>query len=358
MTERIKRGRGLLALFLAFLLPVTTARAAMGGDELSTVIADVSQFVYQAIPSPQVAAVGGEWAVIALARGGYTVEEDYFPGYRDRLEAILAEKNGVLHERKYTEYARAILALSALGQDTRDVGGWDLTLPLADYEKVLRQGLNGPVWALIALDSANYPMPQDPRAATQATRQMYVDEILSRQLANGGWSLGGTENAQADLTAMALQALAPYRDQDAVARAVDRALACMSALQDEWGSYHDQGTPNAESCAQVVVALATLGLEQDDPRFAKNGGSVLDALMRCYIPGQGFSHVPDGSEPSLMASEQGLYALVAVRRTEEGKTGLYDMTDVLKLQTPAPVPADLALRAIQAVLCGLVVTLF
>lgn len=358
MTGKRKWGRVLLALFLAFLLPVGTARAAVGGDELSTVIADVSRYVYQAIPSPQVAAVGGEWAVIALARGGYAAEEDYFSGYCHRLEVTLAEKDGVLHERKYTEYARAVLALSALGQDARAVAGWDLTLPLADYEKVLRQGLNGPVWALIALDSANYPVPQDPQAATQATRQMYVDEILSRQLENGGWSLGGTENAQADLTAMALQALAPYRDQDAVARAVDRALACMSALQDEQGSYHDQGVPNAESCAQVVAALATLGLEQDDPRFVKNGGSVLDALMRCYIPGRGFSHVPGGSEPSLMASEQGLYALVAVHRAEEGKTGLYDMTDVLKRQVPTPLPTDLALRTIQAVLCGLVVTLF
>lgn len=325
-------------------------QAAAGGDELSSVIDDVARYVYEAAPSPQVAAVGGEWAVIGLARSECKVEEAYFSGYCSRLEETLEQKGGVLHERKYTEYARAVLALSALGQDARDVAGWDLTLPLADFDKVLRQGLNGPIWALIALDSANYPMPKAANATTQATRQMYVDEILARQLEDGGWSLSGTERAQPDLTAMALQALAPYRDQDAVALAVDKALACMSSLQDGQGGYCDQGAANAESCAQMVVALAALGVEQDDPRFVKNGNCVLDALMDYYTPGQGFSHGLDSAGPSLMTSEQGLYALVAVRRFEEGKTGLYDMTDVMECQELGPVLTDRAARAIQAVL--------
>lgn len=348
----------MVALFLALLLPATSARAAVGGDALWAVIGDVSQYLYEAVPSPQVAAVGGEWTVIGLARSGCEVGEDYFSGYRNRLENTLTQQGGVLHQRKYTEYARTVLALSALGQDARDVAGWDLTLPLADYDKVLRQGLNGAVWALIALDSASYPMPQNPQAATQATRQMYVDEILTRQLANGGWSLGGAENPQSDLTAMVLQALAPYRDQDAVAQAIEKALTCLSVLQDEKGGYCDQGTINAESCAQMVVALAALGLEQEDPRFVKNGNSALDALMSCYIPGQGFSHTPGSSEPSLMASEQGLYALVAVSRFEEGRAGLYDMTDVMEIQAPAPVLTNLAVRTIRAALWGLAVTIF
>lgn len=345
-----KVGRAFWALLLALLLPVGTARAAVSGDALWAVIDDVARCVQHSVPTPQVAAVGGEWAVIGLARSGCEVEEGYLSGYCDRLEETLVEKNGVLHERKYTEYARAVLAVSALGRDARDVGGWDLTLPLADYGQVLRQGLNGPIWALIALDSANYPMPVDPRTATQATRQMYVDEILARQLPGGGWSLSGAEPAQADLTAMALQALAPYRAQDTVVQAVDRALACLSALQDGQGGYCERGVANAESCAQVVTALATLGIEQDDPRFVKNGSSALDALLGYYTPGQGFSHSPEDTGPSLMASEQGLYALVAVHRLEEDQTGLYDMTDVMDPRDPESPWMDPVARAVQAAL--------
>lgn len=353
MTGGRRGGRGLLALLLVLALPLGTAQAAVS----EAVMDDVSQSVYQSVPSPQPAAVGGEWAVIGLARSGYAVGEGYFSGYCSRLEETLAQKNGVLHERKYTEYARAVLALSALGRDARDVAGWDLTLPLADYDQVLRQGLNGPIWALIALDSAHYPMPRCPQAANQATRQRYVEEILSRQLADGGWSLGGVEDAQIDITAMALQALAPYRDQAAVAEAVDRALACMSALQDGQGGYGDRGAANAESCAQMVVALAALGLEQDDPRFVKNGHSVLDALMGYYTPGNGFSHIPDSGQPDRMTSEQGLYALVSARRFEAGKTSLYDMTDVMDLRRTEPALRDQTLDAIQAVLCCLAVFL-
>lgn len=94
------------------------------------------------------------------------------------------------------------------------MAGYDLTKALGDYDKTIWQGLNGPIWALIALDSRDYPMPVNPEAKTQATRQMYIDRILECQLPDGGWSLfGGTEAAGSgdgvsdpDITGMALQA--------------------------------------------------------------------------------------------------------------------------------------------------------
>lgn len=125
---------------------------------------------------------------------------------------------GVLHEKKYTEYSRLIVALSSIGMDARNVAGYDLTYALGDYDKTIWQGMNGLIWALIALDSRNYPVPQNKEAKTQAIRQMYIDRILDCQLADGGWSLfGGTEAASTgdgvsdpDITGMALQALAKY----------------------------------------------------------------------------------------------------------------------------------------------------
>ena len=151
------------------------------------------------------------------------------------VEKYVADCKGVLHEKKYTEYSRVVLALTAIGADPADVAGYNLLTPLGDFDKTVWQGINGPIWALIALDSGDYEMPVNETAATQATRQMYVEEILSKQMPDGGWSLSAQGGADADVTAMALQALAPYQNQSKVKTAVERGLACLSDLQGSDG---------------------------------------------------------------------------------------------------------------------------
>lgn len=271
---------------------------------LDDAISAAGAYLLRAVPTPQVGAVGGEWTVLALARSGLA-PETYLADYRTAAEEYVAEKKGVLDERKYTEYSRLVLALTALGVDARDVSGYDLTAPLSDCGKVTRQGLNGAAWALIALDSGNYPAPD-------GVRQQYLDLLLSRQLPGGGWSLTGTGDMEADVTAMALQALAGYRDQDTVAQATDKALTALSAQQNADGSFSTWGTANAESCAQVIVALEKLGVPLDDPRFVKNGHTALDGLLTFALPDGGFAHAL-GEDANLMATEQALYALAAAR---------------------------------------------
>ena len=283
----------------------------------------VSAYLTAAVSAPRYGSLGGEWTVLALARGGADTETAYFTDYYAALEQTVREANGVLSERKYTEYSRVILALSALGKDARDVAGFDLTLPLGDYEKTAAQGVNGVIYALLALDSRDYPMPQNAAASTQATRQLYVDAILAAQLANGGWSFMG-EDADPDLTSMALQALAKYREQSSVRPAVDRALVCLSAMQNADGGFSSWGSENAESCAQVLLALNALGLDADDSRFVKNGHSVLDALLTYQNADGGFCH-ERGGETNLMASEQAVCALASLVRAERGESGLYRM---------------------------------
>ena len=229
------------------------------------------------------------------------------------------------------------MALSAIGKDARDVAGYDLTKPLGDYDKTIWQGLNGPIWALIALDSRNYPMPENPAAKTQATRQMYIDRILECQLSDGGWSLfGGTSAASSgdgvsdpDITGMALQALAKYQDQAAVAKATEEALACMSKKQNAQGGFSSWDTANSESCVQMIVALCELGIPLDDSRFVKNGNTLLDNLMTFYQKGNGFLHTLDGSGSNQMASEQAFYGLIAAQRLRQGKNSLYRMGDAI-----------------------------
>ena len=172
------------------------AYAAVTDAEVAAAVRDTAEYVYTTVQDPQVGSIGGEWAVLGLARSGYEVPDSYYQDYYATVEEFVDACDGVLHDKKYTEYSRVIVALSAIGKDARDVAGYDLTVPLGDYDKTIWQGLNGPIWALIALDSAGYPMPENPEAETQATRQMYIDRILECQLPDGGWSLfGGTAAA-------------------------------------------------------------------------------------------------------------------------------------------------------------------
>lgn len=339
MAQSKKRALSLvLALVLLLGLPAN-ALAAVSSDTLASAITDTAQYMYKTVKSPQVGSIGGEWAVLGLARSGYDVPEEYYQDYYATVEAYVKACGGVLHDKKYTEYSRIIVALSSIGKDARNVEGYDLTKALGDYDKTIWQGLNGPIWALIALDSRNYPMPQNPEAETQATRQMYIDRILACQLPDGGWSLfGGTSAASAgdgvsdpDITGMALQALAKYQDQPAVKKATEEALACMSGQQDGSGGFSSWGTANSESCVQMIVALCELGISLDDPRFVKNGNTMLDNLMTFYLPGNGFLHTANGSGSNQMASEQAFYGLVAAQRAEQGKNSLYRMSDAISI---------------------------
>ena len=336
--KKLHRAGAILLLF-AVLFSLSVPAAA--SDSVDAVLADTAATVYQSVPSPQFGAIGGEWAVIGLARSGYDIPDRYYTDYYAAIEAHVSACSGKLHEKKYTEYSRLILALTAIGKDARQVAGYDLTVPLGDYEKTIWQGVNGPIWALLALDCGDYPMPQNPQAETQATRQMYIDYILQCQCSDGGWSLSGGALSDADLTGMALQALAKYQDQPAVAAATAQALSCMSRPQDETGGYSSWGTSNSESCVQMLVALCELGLPLDDARFVKNGHTLLDALMNYYQPGQGFVHTLGGTGSDQMATEQGLYALAAVQRAAAGRSSLYRMDDAIQLGSNAASGAGL-----------------
>ena len=279
----------------------------------------------------EVGSIGGEWAIIGLARSGYAVPANYYEDYYARVEKYVKNCSGVLHERKYTEYSRVVLALTAIGRDPSNVLGYNLLMPLGDFEKTIWQGLNGPIWALIALDSGNYDIPKNPAAKTQATRQLYIDEIVKNQKKDGGWSLTDTGDSDVDITAMALQALAKYQDQKAVKSATDKALDYLSDVQDSKGGYASWGTTNVESVAQVVVALCELGIDLGDSRFVKNGHTLTENLLSFRQSNGGFYHVLDGSDGNnQMSAEQGFYALVAIDRAANGENSLYRMGDVTK----------------------------
>ena len=282
--------------------------------------------------TPGVGSTGGEWMVIGLARSGRTVPAGYYDNVVEYVKAM-ADANERLHRAKVTDNARVILALTAIGKDVTNVGGHNLLKGLDNMAYVQKQGINGPIFTLIALDSHNYPTMGD------VTREKLIQVILDAQLPGGGWNLSG-ENADTDMTAMAIQALAPYyKTNETVKAAVDKALEALSALQRNDGGFGSWGTVNSESCAQVIVALTALGIDPaTDSRFVKNGNTVLGALAGFYVDGGGFKHTADG-ERNGMATEQGYYALAAYFRFLNGQTSLYDMSDVT-IQTGGNTPAN------------------
>ena len=271
--------------------------------------------------TPTVNSIGGEWMVIGLARSGRPVPAGYYDNVVEYVKAK-ADANERLHPAKVTDNARVILALTSIGKDVTNVGGHNLLKGLDNMAYVQTQGINGPIWALIALDSHNYPTMGD------VTREKLIQVILDAQLPDGGWDLSA-ENADTDMTAMAIQALAPYyKTNETVKAAVDKALEALSALQRNDGGFGSWGTVNSESCDQVIVALTALGIDPTaDSRFIKNGNTVLDALAGFYVTGGGFRHTAGGDLDG-MATEQGYYALAAYYRFVNAQNRLYDMSDV------------------------------
>ena len=287
--------------------------------------------------TPGVGSIGGEWMVIGLARSGRAVPDGYYANAEAYVRES-ADENGRLHRAKSTENSRMILALTAIGADVTNVGGVNLLNGLSDFNFLSKQGNNGPIWALIALDIGDYELP----AGANYIREMLVQAVLNMQLEDGGWAFAGTQ-ADSDMTGMALQSLARYYVREGetqtfavdVNPAVDAALDRLSQMQFDDGSFgtfdgNGNIVPTSESISQVVTALCALGIDPNaDERFIKNGRSAIDALLDYYVEGGGFKHLLDNDRDG-MATEQAYYALTAYARLLAVKTRLYDMTDVVK----------------------------
>lgn len=338
-----------LCLLLALTLWVP-ARAA-SDTEYEDVLEATLENIYFTITDPSCGSIGGEWAVLALARGG--VEDDAWYGrYLSAVSATIDSCNGVLHDKKYTEYSRVILGLTAAGQDATKFNTgtktYDLVSPLLSKQDngeywASYQGNTGTAFAIIALNSRDY----FNNASGQKARAGLLDTLLNAQNSDGGWNINGGASG-IDPTAMSLQALAPYylrqRKFDALGAShsyaqlkssVEKALAYLKTQSgDDYGS--------AEAAAQVVVALAALKRDAaNDPLL----GDVLASVLAYYDGDGGFLHLKDGSDgDNQMSTEQACYAMVAYDRWKTGKTSLYNMTEGMYTNIRVSAPSSVAVE--------------
>ena len=304
---------------------LTAAEAKLAALNLDSIYKTTGDYLVKGA-APSTGSIGGEWKVLGLARSGRNVPsaDAYYASVVDYVSKTADAQERL--DNKPTESARLILALTAIGKDVTNVGGHDLLKGLNSMDYIKTQSVNGPIFTLLALDSRSYAVSGD------VTRDGLVAAILATQLDNGGWPVMKSKDAaDIDMTAMAIQALAPYYSKnEAVKAAVDKALTFLSGAQTQDGGYAENvgGTNSSESAAQVLVALCAMKIDPlNDSRFIKSNHSVLDALCSYYVTGGGFKHTASG-ERNAMATEQCYYALAAYFRMKNGQNFLYDMTDV------------------------------
>lgn len=311
--------------------PVVPGAEVPGFDEA---YAGAKAYIQSAVSAPVVSYLFGEWAVLGLARAKVPLSEAYIAAYYEKVVAYVQKNmgaDGVLVDPEsrnptVTDNERIILALTAIGKDPANVGGKNLLTALQDKDimKVTdtsNTDINGLVMGLLALNSRNY---------TSDTSWL-VQAVLAQQNEDGSWSASADTKpvGDVDMTAMALQALAPYHKDsgnETVNTAVEKALNWLS------GKYRS-GYDSSESCAQVVIALSALNLDANtDARFTKTVEgktlSVLGNLLQYRVAENGgFKHQFADKAVNEMATEQALCAMAAYARFTEKANALYDMTD-------------------------------
>lgn len=334
----LKDGDTLRLFFTDTYIPLDPTDPTVPGTEVpgfDEAYAGAKAYIQSAVSAPVVSYLFGEWAVLGQARAGVELSDAYIQAYYDKVVAYVRKNmgaDGVLrdpesHNPAITDNERIALALTAIGKDPANVSGKNLLAALQDKDimKVTDTSytdINGLVMGLLALNSRNY---------TSDTSWL-VQAILGQQNADGSWSASADTKSvgDVDMTAMALQALAPYYKDggnETVNTAVNKALQWLS------DKYKGTGYTSAESCAQVVIALSALNLDANtDARFTETVEgktlSVLGNLLQYRVAKSGgFKHQFADKAVNEMATEQALCAMAAYARFTEKANALYDMTD-------------------------------
>lgn len=334
----LKDGDTLRLFFTDTYIPLDPTEPTVPGAEVpgfDEAYAGAKAYIQSAVSTPVVSYLFGEWAVLGQARAKVPLSEAYIAAYYEKVVAYVKaniDSDGILRAPDdkntpvITDNERIALALTAIGKDPANVGGENLLKALQDKDimKVTdtsNTDINGLVMGLLALNSRNY---------TSDTSWL-VQAVLEQQNKDGSWSASADKKSvgDVDMTAMALQALAPYYKDggnETVNTAVEKALNWLS------GKYRS-GYDSSESCAQVVIALSALNLDANtDARFTKTVEgktlSVLGNLLQYRVAENGgFKHQFADKAVNEMATEQALCAMAAYARFTEKANALYDMTD-------------------------------
>ena len=293
------------------------ALSSLGG-EAGTLLADTELV----IPGSSLS----DWIAITLAHCDFPESYSrYLSGLKNHVESCYAE-NGGLDDVKATEYHRISLAVLSLGGDPTSFGVKpdgtpinliaDGTYAFAGQELGL-QGLNGWIWALIALDASGAEVPSDARY----TRRDMIDAIIGAQNRDGSFSLGGG-SGDVDITAMAVQALSPYYQE--YKEPIDNALTWLSYVMNSDGTYTYGDSVSSESLSQVILALSALNFGVGDFQgFLRDGKNMYMTLKEFRCEDGMFCHELGDEKSDALATVQALQALISLQNHENGWTYIF-----------------------------------
>lgn len=350
-----KYGKRLLAGILAFALAVGSAGCAKDDKEVKKDIkSQLAQSVsgldtfYETeeksvLQDEMVLPAGNgtsDWTAVALTFSG-KADSKAQASYLKRLQAYVEkayEQSGSLSKVKATEYHRIALTMLALGGDPRKVkstagktidlvadGTWNFTNGDPGI-----QGANGLSYALLMLDAGDYRNPKQP-----ALRKKLINELLKYQKKSGGFCIDNSLDPEVDMTAMAVQALAPYYkeekckqeklDAQKIKKSIDKAMEWIAGKETDDAEFLYDKTASSESISQVILALCALGRDPGkDKTFTKKNTTLLDALAKFRREDGMYMHETDEEEGSAMATYQAMIALEAVQRLRTEKKWIFD----------------------------------
>lgn len=265
---------------------------------------------------------------------------------KEKLQEIMTVMVGAsgdyyLGRTSSTYSAGAVRAMQYLGMDPANVNGLDYLAVLAntgkleatstyDFNSYLRdiESVSAQVWRSRGIDVGTLV-------------DSYAVRILADQTPDGGFdNYYGVNIAQGDTntswrddtiyTAETITVLAPYRDKEYIAKAIDRAVDYLSSVQLSDGSFPSMtGASDGGATLVVLKMMEALDISLDDPRFVKNGNTVADAMKTFYIDGVGFLFSFEVEAPlddlirenSVMGNSSTVSALTYLQAAENGTFG-------------------------------------
>lgn len=214
-----------------------------------------------------------------------------------------------------TNLDRKIMTMTARGFDCSNLAKYNGGKPLIDSKgnevddlvKILYNyegtyTINGPIFALIALDMGNYTIPAD----AVWTREKLVEKLIEHPYLSEGFGL--------DMVGMLMYAIAPYQNDPDYGEQVKKKLAegvevIQQRMQSDY-SFSEWGSTNSETASQVICALSACGIDcHTDPRFSNGTESVLTRWLEFAHLDTGYFDHDDKLLNNAMATYQGAYTL-------------------------------------------------
>lgn len=310
MKKIISMIAAVMILCMLILTGCGSGGSGSGGNDLDSVIKSSAEYLVENVEVDAIDAMGGGWVPFALKMSGTdAADDDYYAAYYDSVRAAAKANKGILSEDHPTAHERVSINLKAIGEDPASVEGYDLMKRVDDYDIIKEQGINAEIYALVSSNYCGYELKHE---------KDYLYDIIVSQMPDGSFGMD-EDHPDSDITAMAIQALAAYDGRTGSSKADERAEGAIDrALEWLAGQQKDGGYGTSESDAQVLIAIGCLGHDPtDDDDFVIDGAALYDDLMG-YRADKGFSHIK-GDEVDIMATEQALMALDAIKMAKAGE---------------------------------------